>query len=186
MPDLVRDSPGLQVLRAGSGSCCSGQTSSQAGCDCSPNADAVTAGSLPCPRCGNPGRTVPTGTVTGLLVDDLRGQVGPGLYWLCDHPSCQVVYYQPETGQVFDQASVRAKVWFKDSGDDVPLCYCHRVTRGDLKAAWLDGAKTFSELVRATGVSQGACNCQVNNPAGRCCSSAVRQYLAQPAEEDST
>lgn len=120
-------------------------------------------------------------TVTSLLVENLRDQVGPKQYWLCASPSCEVVYYQPATGQVFDQASVRVKVWLKDSGDDVPLCYCNRVTRGDLKTAWLQGAKTYSELVRATGVSRGPCNCEVNNPAGRCCSGAVRQYLAQLA-----
>ncbi|MBO8125775.1 MAG: (2Fe-2S)-binding protein [Firmicutes bacterium] len=77
---------------------------------------------------------------------------------------------------------MRVKVWLKDPGDNVPLCYCHGVTRSQIKTAWQKGAKTFAELVKVTGVAKGGCRCQYENPAGRCCSEAIKQYLGELAK----
>ena len=130
-----------------------------------------------CPVCGRQGQNVPLTAVENLLKDEFRNQVKDGEYRLCTNSECQVVYYDPELRQVLDQNALRVKVWLKDPGDDVPLCYCRNVTRGQVKALWQNGARTYSDVVKAAGVEQEKCNCQYENPAGKCCSGTIKGYL---------
>jgi len=130
-----------------------------------------------CPVCGRQGQNVPLTAVENLLKEESRNQVKDGGYCLCTNPECRIVYYDPELGRVFDQNALRIKVWLKDTGDDVPLCYCRNITRGQVKAAWQSGARTYSDVVKAVGVEQEKCNCQYENPAGKCCSGTIKDYL---------
>lgn len=124
---------------------------------------------------------MPKTAVINLLKKDFHAEMGNGDFCLCKNPSCQVVYYQAGTGKVFEVDSLKVKVWLKDQGDDVPLCYCHNVTRGQIKTAWRNGAKTFAEIAKTTGVSKDGCNCKVNNPSGKCCFAAIKQYIDELA-----
>lgn len=165
-------------------SCCPDSLGSEEGGSCTcglPDSGKKTKGE-PCPFCGQEGVTVSKTTVTSLLRTEFLSQIGTEDYSFCTNPACQAVYYQPGTGKVFGQDALRVKVWLRDPGDDVPLCYCHQVTRGQIKAAWQKGMKTFSEMVKATGISKAGCNCEKNNPAGRCCTKAIKQYMDELAK----
>lgn len=123
-----------------------------------------------CPVCGRQGQSVPLTAVENLLKEEFRTQQKKdGEYRLCTNPECPAVYYNPEQGQVFDKNALRVRVWLKDPGDDVPLCYCRKITRGQVKAARQNGARTYSDVVKAAGVEHERCNCQYENPAGKCC-----------------
>ncbi|ADG81348.1 DUF2703 domain-containing protein [Thermincola potens] len=148
------------------------------GC-CSPQADVPQQEINRCPVCDRQGQAVPRTAVENLLKDDFRTQMKDGEYWLCTNPECRVVYYNPTLGQVFGRHALRVKVWLKDPGDDVPLCYCRNITRGQVRSAWQNGARTYADVVKAAGAEQGKCNCQYENPSGKCCSGPIKGYLEE-------
>lgn len=130
-----------------------------------------------CPVCGRQGQSVPLTAVENLLKEEFRTQIKEGEYRLCTNPECPAVYYNPEQGQVFDKNALKVRVWLKDPGDDVPLCYCRKITRGQVKAAWQNGARTYADVVKVAGAEQERSNCQYENPAGKCCSGTIKKYL---------
>lgn len=146
---------------------------------CSPATGGPQPESKDCPVCGRQGQSVPLTAVKNLLKEGLRNQMKDGEYRLCTNPECVAVYYNPAQGQVFDTNAVRVRVWLKDSGDNIPLCYCRNISRGQVKAAWQNGARTYSDVVKAAGVEQERCNCQYENPAGKCCSGTIKGYLEE-------
>lgn len=149
---------------------------------CGSDIKETKSGAEPCPECGKQGWHVPDTAVYNLLKEEAREKMESGNYHICVSPDCNVVYYNPLNRTTFDKDSVRVKVWLKDSGDDVPLCYCNEITRGKIKEAWQKGSRTYTEVVNITGAAKGKCNCKYENPAGRCCSSVIKQYLEELGE----
>ncbi len=60
------------------------------------------------------------------------------------------------------------------------VCYCDRVSKGEIIAALEQGARTLSDIKRMTGACT-SCRCKELNPKGRCCSQdialLVKEYL---------
>ena len=83
-------------------------------------------------------------------------------YFFCDEADCPVVYFGVD-GRCFEGDALRERVGQKEKGAEDMLCYCFDIRYGEgandpaLKAFVID--KT----------SAGLCNCEVRNPAGRCC-----------------
>lgn len=146
------------------------------GC-CSTGAQAVSSGVKLCSKCGKPGWNVPDTAVQNLIKEEHRSKLASGDNYICINPDCQVVYYNPLNGRIFEKDAVRVKVWFKDSGDDVPLCYCNEISRGKIKEAWQQGARTYADVVNITSGATVKCNCKYENPSGRCCSGVINDFL---------
>lgn len=58
------------------------------------------------------------------------------------------------------------------------ICYCDKVTKGDIVAAILAGAKTLKEVVAVTGAMAHP-NCQGNNPKGICCGNDIMEVIKE-------
>lgn len=130
-----------------------------------------------CPRCKKNGIQVPGTAVLNLVNKELTEQIQADGYYICPNQSCKIVYFNPLTGHIFDKNNVRVKVWLKDQGDDVPLCYCNKITRGEIREAWNKGAGSYAEVFKIAGASRENCNCRYENPAGRCCSGVINEFL---------
>lgn len=52
------------------------------------------------------------------------------------------------------------------------VCICKGITRASIKKAIKDGAKSVSEVQKATGAGSGSCG-------GRCCTEKIRQLLSE-------
>jgi bacterioferritin-associated ferredoxin len=50
------------------------------------------------------------------------------------------------------------------------------VTEEDVRKAIADGARTFDDVVEATGVGGGG-NCRITNLAGRCCMRNYKPFI---------
>mgnify|MGYP001595454334 CR=1 FL=1 len=130
----------------------------------------------PCPTNGQPGRRVQTLTVQALLaapLDRLR-PVNSVLnrYYFCPDPACPTVYYSADGAQTFAETDLRECVYQKHPADDgVWVCYCFRLTRGDLRRA-----PESVERIRA-GVAAGQCACEIRNPQGTCCLGTVKREM---------
>ncbi|UUV19401.1 (2Fe-2S)-binding protein [Fusobacteria bacterium ZRK30] len=58
------------------------------------------------------------------------------------------------------------------------ICYCDKVTKGDIVTAVFGGAKTFKEVIQITGAMKNS-NCEENNPKGVCCSADIIELLKE-------
>lgn len=131
-----------------------------------------------CPVCGANGQPVPRETVLAMVKEQ---KPADSKYWLCLTPSCPVAYYGQE-GEIWRQSQIRVPIAHKDGAKPKYICYCCGVTEQDIINAVISKkALTLAEAIAITGAT-GVGDCKVNNPAGICCSTAIREAFARAME----
>lgn len=137
-----------------------------------------------CPKCGQEGQKVENITVKSLVVDGLDDQVGKEDYFLCTNPNCEIVYYNNDTGKKFLKENVKVRVWFKETEDPIPVCYCAGVTEKQIREEILvkKRAKNLKDIQQYTGAMTGG-RCKYTNPTGKCCGGAVNGVIKKALEE---
>lgn len=110
-----------------------------------------------CLRCGLHGKKVKNITVRSLVHENLVPEVGGADYTACSTPDCSLVYFSRDTGRHFTKEDVKVRVWFKETEDPIPVCYCQNVTERDiLDEILLKGCPpSVSEVQKRTGVGRG-------------------------------
>lgn len=136
------------------------------------------------PAMSQPSAACPTNQQVGQTVDlvTLKAGLALPLSWLtaehyrfCHDPQCPTVYYSPETGQMFDEAALRERVFQKHpDDDDILVCYCFRFTVGDLRAELRQTGQITAIAAITAGIQAGQCACDLRNPQGSCCLGNVR------------
>lgn len=58
------------------------------------------------------------------------------------------------------------------------ICYCDKVTKGDIVTAVFGGAKTVKEIMEVTGAMKNS-NCQEKNPKGVCCGKDIMELIKE-------
>ncbi|MCS5422088.1 MULTISPECIES: (2Fe-2S)-binding protein [Psychrilyobacter] len=58
------------------------------------------------------------------------------------------------------------------------ICYCDKVTKGDIASAVFKGAKTLKEVVAVTGAMMNP-DCERNNPKGICCGKDIVELIKE-------
>ena len=121
-----------------------------------------------CPRCGQPGQSVPLQTLKHQVKPEHLETVEAGVFNFCRTATCEVVYFNAGS-VVLTKADVRQRIGLKETADPVPLCYCFGFTKA-----------MVVEEIRATGkctipqritveIKAGHCACEIRNPQGSCC-----------------
>ncbi len=87
-----------------------------------------------------------------------------------------MIYFTSSGSKVLGKEDVKTRVTFKEKSSPRPLCYCKQVTEEDVLAAIEQGARSFDEVVKATGIGGGG-HCKITNPAGKCCSRNYRPFI---------
>jgi Zinc binding domain len=149
---------------------------------CGPNKEACSVAG-PCPQCGAVGHEVARETVGAMAMLEVPAAVlSRATYRYCATEACPVIYYA-DGGAVMERQHVRVPVNAKDSGLDVPLCYCFGHTRRIIaeEIAATGQSTAFTAITRE--IKAGHCACEVKNPSGRCCLGDVRAYEKRAAEE---
>lgn len=82
-----------------------------------------------CPVSGTLSRKVRHRTLEHLLNPPQRGAIREAQYYFCTEPMCDVVYFSNEETPAFSIADLAVRVFAKDCGDEVPVCYCFDWTR---------------------------------------------------------
>lgn len=135
-----------------------------------------------CPSCGHAGSPVKLRTLESLVAEAARDRIrASDGFRFCAEPSCDVVYYHPERGELFPRSEVLVRVGLKESEAPRLLCYCFGHTVEEVEAE-----------VRATGTSgiadaiaskcrQGLHRCEETNPRGSCCLGEVRRAIQTAA-----
>jgi bacterioferritin-associated ferredoxin len=135
-----------------------------------------------CPCCNHKGFPVEKVTVIIHSKEEVW-PISDEKYYYCPEPTCRVVYYT-KTGKVIKKDMIKSRVTFKENEYPRPLCYCKMVTEEDVMKAIERGAKTFDEVVEATGIGGGGF-CTYTNPQGRCCSRNYVPFIENKLKESS-
>ncbi len=122
-----------------------------------------------CPISKTSSRKVQRRTLEHLLKAEKVGSIQNVQYYYCTDPTCKVVYFSNENVPYFTIEDVKVKVFVKDKGDDVNVCYCFDWTRGLIKEQIAQIGKSTVPLEIAKGVKAGNCACDIKNPKGECC-----------------
>jgi hypothetical protein len=122
-----------------------------------------------CPVSGTPSRKMQRRTLEHLLKPEKLGSLREVQYYYCKEPTCNVVYFSNEKVPLLTTEDLAVKVFVKDQGDDVPVCYCFNWTRGRIKQQIKETGNSTAALEIAREIKAGNCACDVKNPKGECC-----------------
>lgn len=135
----------------------------------------------PCPICGNAGRKVTALTLVHHVPERLRPFIGEDAAF-CLNPRCEVVYCNPR-GFVVKRGETLVPVTIKDPGDDVRVCYCFDISRGDMRRDLTERGETDIPNRIKNGIAEGRCDCERKNPQGACCLGGVAAEIKKISEE---
>ncbi len=120
-----------------------------------------------CPKCGVPAIKVNSKAVKYNLKREVKQELNKKSKWhICCNPSCDISYFSKE--RIFNTSDLTNGLFFKDQSDDVPVCYCAGISRGDIKNAVRNGCKTIGK-VRSFTSKNTTGHCEEKNALGKCC-----------------
>lgn len=132
-----------------------------------------------CPVSGTLSRQVQRRTLEHLLKPEMLGALREVQYYHCKEPNCTVVYFSNANVPFFATDELTVKVFAKDRGDDVPVCYCFDWTRGRIKQQISETGQSTAALEIAREIKAGRCACDVKNPKGECCLGEVNLFVKE-------
>ncbi|MEX1137758.1 MAG: (2Fe-2S)-binding protein [Bacteroidota bacterium] len=132
-----------------------------------------------CPVTKTMSRKVQRRTVEHLLKPQASQKLRDVQYYYCTDEACDVVYFSNEEAPTVSVGDVNVKVFTKDQGDDVNVCYCFTWTRGRIKNQIAELGKSTAAIEIAREVKAGRCECDVKNPKGECCLGDVNRVVRE-------
>jgi len=130
-----------------------------------------------CPLCSNVGIKIEEVTLKSMITENMKKEIIPDSeYYICSNPNCTVSYFCENN--YFTVNDIKVSIWFKDSGLDVPICYCSNLTRGEIINAVKNGCKTIDEVQEYTGKNITG-KCVIKNPLGKCCRNVFLKTIEQ-------
>jgi bacterioferritin-associated ferredoxin len=130
-----------------------------------------------CPSCGQPGIRVKEDAVKYNIVNFKRKHKETRTKWnICINPGCESSYFSGK--DLFTTSDLRKPLFFKDSSDDVLICYCSDLTRGEIKDALRNGCKTIKDVQKYTGKKITG-HCETRNPLGKCCRNIFLRTISE-------
>ncbi|PSO78047.1 MAG: (2Fe-2S)-binding protein [Cyanobacteria bacterium QH_8_48_120] len=130
-----------------------------------------------CPRNGSKGKSVFIITLKSLLKPAALEQLdSQQFYYFCTSSGCEIVYFS-QTGQIFTTAALKIPVFQKNSGEEVPVCYCFGWSRRIIREEIEQKGKSNAVASITANIKAQRCGCEVNNPQGSCCLSNVRYIV---------
>lgn len=133
-----------------------------------------------CPACGQPGVRVREDAVKYNIVNFKHKHKDSHTKWnICINPGCDISYFSGK--EQFRTSDLKKPLFFKDSSDDVPICYCSGLTRGEIREAVQNGCKTIREVQKYTKKNVTG-HCETRNPLGKCCRNVFLHTISEGAK----
>lgn len=135
-----------------------------------------------CPICGGKGTPVKNITVKHLVLAEIIKQVGNNDYFLCMNETCDITYFDQESGSKFNKNELKEPIWFKNDAKPKYACYCSKVTEEQIvEAVIYKDAKEMKDIINLTGAMKKG-ECEINNPLGKCCSPIIQEAIKKGLE----
>ena len=133
-----------------------------------------------CPSCGKPGVRVREDAVKYNILNFKRKHKDSNTKWnICINPVCDSSYFSNK--DLFRTSDLKKPLFFKDSSDDVPICYCSGLTRGEIREAVQNGCKTIRDVQKYTKKSVTG-HCETRNPLGKCCRNVFLRTISESSK----
>jgi hypothetical protein len=132
-----------------------------------------------CPITKTSSRKVQRRTLEHMLKAEKVETIQNVQYYYCTDSNCNVVYFSNESVPYFTVDDVKVKVFAKDKGDDVNVCYCFDWTRDRIRKEIIEVGKSSAAIEIARQVKAGLCACDVKNPKGTCCLGDVNAVVKE-------
>jgi hypothetical protein len=132
-----------------------------------------------CPASGTFSRKVQHRTLEHLLKPEKRGAIRDAQYYFCNESTCRVVYFSNEEAPAFSVDDLTVKVFAKDQGNEVPVCYCFDWTRDRIMRQIEETGRSTASLEIAREIKAGNCACDIKNPKGECCLGEVNVFAKE-------
>ena len=135
---------------------------------------------FPCPRCGQSTRALKPITPRSLLTEKARARVATfdGIRF-CPSETCELLYFQDETNQIFGADAVMVPVFQKSTKATRPVCYCFDHFALEIsREAVLAGDSLIVQSI-TDKCRKGEHRCEETNPQGSCCLGNVRAVIRQ-------
>ena len=130
-----------------------------------------------CPSCGQPGVRVKEEAVKYNIVNFKRKHKDSQSKWnICINPGCESSYFSGK--DLFTTSDLRKPLFFKDNSDDIPVCYCSDLTRGEIREAVENGCKTIKDVQKYTKKNMTG-HCETRNPLGKCCRNVFLRTISE-------
>ena len=139
--------------------------------------------SADCPESGTASRKIQRRTMEHLVKSDRIGGMADTQYYYCADSDCPVVYFTGEEGRNFTTVDLKVKVFAKDSGGDVCVCYCYDWTRDRIKNELAETGRSTASSEISEKVRDSLCECDIKNPKGTCCLGDVNRVVREAKEE---
>lgn len=132
---------------------------------------------IACPSCGSVGHSVQHRTLYHHVSADHIHRVKQQSYWFCNSAKCEVVYYNG-FGDLFRTYEVREVISSKSEENVFPLCYCFGFSSKHIRNRVQSNLTKASDIIRDF-IRAGICECEIRNPAGKCCLGTVLSFEKQ-------
>jgi len=130
-----------------------------------------------CPRCHSIAIKVPRTTVDHHTGGGVK--LGSGEWFACCSSTCDMAFFSSESLLLLKD--INTKIWFKDQGLDVPICYCYNITRREIYEAVDEGCKDIKEVRHYLNKNITG-ECELMNPIGGCCHKAFLREISHHSE----
>lgn len=137
-----------------------------------------------CPGCGKAGHSVMPITVQSLvkaekkrLLERLDG------FYFCGEKECEVVYYNPQTGQTVLVGDMTVPVFQKSNDPNRLVCYCFKHSVSALVNDYLKHGRSLLLDDIKDKCSKGLAHCEETNPQGSCCLGNIQKLLNSVSQQ---
>jgi len=129
-----------------------------------------------CPTCGQPTLKVKEEAVKNQAIESKNVSSKKVKWQVCVSESCETVYIQND--KQIKRNELRQPVFFKDKTDNTLICYCYKITKGEIKLAIENGCKSVGEVYKYLNKTKSG-SCSTNNPLGKSCSGVFKYTFHQ-------
>ena len=135
-----------------------------------------------CPKCGLPAVGVNVEAVKFNVIESLHAMINVKDKWsICVNPACDCSYFSKT--KELSTTDLNVSLFFKDKSDNVPICYCSNLTRGDIKDAVKNGCKSIDDVQNYTKKDLTGM-CEKRNPMGKCCRNVFLRTISDSLNKD--
>jgi len=129
-----------------------------------------------CPSCNLKAKTVPVSAINHFLKDELKKSISSlEEFSFCSTPTCKVVYFR-NTYAIY-QSDIKYSIGIKENATPATVCFCFNWTKEKIEEQVQNSGDSTAIIDIQNNMKEGSCNCEVNNPRGRCCMSDVKKAI---------
>lgn len=129
-----------------------------------------------CPLCNQKAQKVSALTISSIVKKEYQKDLSSleGFYF-CNHPVCKTIYFKDQI--IFNQDKLIKKVGLKEGISPEIICYCFNWTKERIIKELISNEKVdlISKIKKKR--KKLGCNCERENPSGKCCLNNIKQTI---------